>query len=104
MESSVMTYTQWQASFSYIAGNEWEFIKHGKDLYDKWYDYAYGKSDTEIAALPQFAGANITEAQITALRVALEQLNDLYGAMTNVAVATKDRKALWVPFLFGASE
>lgn len=104
MESSVMTYTQWNASFSYIAGNMWDYIKHGKDLYDKWYDYAYGKSDAQIAALPVFAGANITEAQITALKVALEQFNDLYGAMTNAAVVQKDRKVLWVPFLFGASE
>jgi hypothetical protein len=104
MESSVMTYTQWNASFSYIAGNLWDYIKHGKDLYDKWYDYTYGLSDADIAALPVFAGENITEAQITTLRVALEQLSDIYGAMSNVAVAQKDRKVLWVPLLFGASE
>jgi len=99
MESGKMTHTQWVASFAYIADNQWEFIKHGKDLYDKWYDFSYGKSDADIATL-----WSVTEDQVTAFRGALEQLNDLYGAMTNVAVVQKDRKSLWVPFLFGASE
>jgi hypothetical protein len=67
-------------------------VNAGEIDYQKWYAVTYGRTDAQVAALPQFSGR--TEADITALRYALGAFHDLYTALHGAgAVSSRDRQA-----------
>lgn len=92
-----MTFTDWTEQAGARANALIQSVNAGKVLYDKWYQLSYGKTNAQIAALPQFAGK--TEADIAAMAYALGAMNELYAALHNGAVATSDRVGYLTPIL-----
>src|SRR4030042_381069 len=56
MYSKDITWQQWIQADENLAVTILNAIKNGKDQYDKWTAFVYGKTDEQILALPAFAG------------------------------------------------
>jgi hypothetical protein len=97
MYTNEMAFEQWVAEAGYKGNTLVNAINAGKILYDKWYQMSYGKTDAQIAALPQFAGK--TEADISAMAYAVGVFNEMYLALHNGAVAQADRAGYLTPVL-----
>lgn len=74
-----MTFGDWVFAGGQRGNALIQAIEQGELLYQKWYQLSYGKSNAQIAALPQFSGKS--EADIGALAYAMGALHDLYVAL-----------------------
>ena len=72
-------------------------IEEGKVLYDKWYQLSYGKTDQQIADLPQFTGRAVTDIQVMARTVGV--LNEIYLALHGGEVTQFNRIDYLTPVL-----
>lgn len=97
MYTPEMFFGEWANQAGSKANTLIDAIEAGKHLYDKWYQMSYGKTNAQIAALPQFAGK--TEADIAAMAYALGVFNEMYSALHNGAVAQSDRIGYLTPIL-----
>lgn len=96
MYTNEMTFSEWVSESGAKARAVVKAIEDGKILYDKWYQFSYGKTNAEIAALPQF---NKTEADIQTIAYAVGVFNELSAALHNGAVTTADRQGYLTPVL-----
>lgn len=97
MYTNEMDFSTWVNEAAYKSNAIVQAINNGKLLYDKWYQMSYGKTNAQVAALPQFSGK--TEADIVTMSYALGVLNEMYAALHNGAVAQADRAGYLTPIL-----
>ncbi len=91
-----MSFSEWVSQAGARANSLVQSIEQGKILYDKWYQFSYGKTNADIAALPQF---NKTEADIAAMAYALGVFKEMWEALHNVTVTQADRQGYLTPIL-----
>lgn len=76
----------WAARFSGDLHSFIQTLSQVKWTADRWYKFAYGKSDAEIAALPQMTGWG--EADITQVQAAASAIRTLYDVANGNAEQT----------------
>ena len=97
MYTNEMSFSDWVNEAGHKGRTLVQAVESGKILYDKWYQMSYGKTNAQIAALPQFTGK--TEADISAMAYAVGVLNEMYSALHNGTVSQADRQAYLTPVL-----